>query len=161
MELNTKGRYAVTALADLAKHAGEGSVPLSSIAVRQGLSLAYLEQLFLKLRRAGLVESARGRAGGYKLGKPASDMTVGEIMLAVDEGVRMTRCSGDESAPCLAGTRCLTHDLWEALGDEIAAFLGRVTLAEVIDGSLTSRRRAAAGSREARRTSEPGEHPNA
>jgi Rrf2 family protein len=160
VELNTKGRYAVTALADLAKHAGEGSVPLSSIAVRQGLSLAYLEQLFLKLRRAGLVESARGRAGGYRLGKPAADMTVAEIMLAVDEGVRMTRCRGDESAPCIAGTRCLTHDLWDALGDEIARFLGRVTLAEVIDGSLAAQRRAAVDVGRARASSS-GERPDA
>ncbi|HRD74424.1 MAG TPA: Rrf2 family transcriptional regulator [Hyphomicrobiaceae bacterium] len=156
MELNTKGRYAVTALADLARHAGEEAVPLSVIATRQGLSLAYLEQLFLKLRRAGLVESARGRTGGYKLCRPAESISVAEIMLAVEEGVRMTRCRGDDSAPCQAGERCLTHDLWDALGAEIARFLDRVTLAEVIDGSLGERRRASRASGNAASTGPRG-----
>lgn len=134
MELNTKGRYAVMAMADLAKHGDVEAVPLSAIAERQQLSLAYLEQLFLRLRRAGLVASARGRAGGYRLGRPADAISVAEVMLAVDEGVRMTRCNGDGSTPCVAGERCLTHGLWAALGDEIGRFLGRVTLQDVLDG---------------------------
>lgn len=134
MELNTRGRYAVTAMADLAKHGADGSRALSMIAERQQISLAYLEQLFLKLRRAGLVESARGRAGGYRLGRPASEISVAEIMAAVEEDIRMTRCAGEEAKPCLAGQRCLTHGLWDALGEQIATFLESVTLQEVIDG---------------------------
>lgn len=134
MELNTKGRYAVMAMADLAKHGDVEAIPLSAIAERQQLSLAYLEQLFLRLRRAGLVESARGRAGGYRLGRAAAAITVAEVMLAVDEGVRMTRCKGDGSTPCMAGERCLTHGLWSALGGEIGRFLGRVSLQDVLDG---------------------------
>jgi Rrf2 family transcriptional regulator, iron-sulfur cluster assembly transcription factor len=134
VELNTKGRYAVTAMADLAKYGASDAVPLSAIAERQRISLAYLEQLFAKLRRAGLVESERGRAGGYRLARPASSVTVAEIMGAVEEGIRMTRCGGEDSTPCMAGQRCLTHGLWDALGEQIAAFLDSVTLQEVLDG---------------------------
>ena len=134
MELNTRGRYAVTAMADLAKHGADGALALSMIAGRQQTSLAYLEQLFLKLRRAGLVESARGRLGGYRLSRPASAITVAEVMAAVDEDMRMTRCGGEAAKPCMAGQRCLTHGLWDALGDQISVFLDSVTLQEVIDG---------------------------
>ncbi|MEZ5816141.1 MAG: Rrf2 family transcriptional regulator [Hyphomicrobiaceae bacterium] len=134
MELNTRGRYAVMAMADLARQGGDAAVPLSQISERQRITVAYLEQLFQQLRRAGLVESARGRAGGYRLGRPARDITVAEVMAAVEEGVRMTRCMGQESEACMAGERCLTHNLWEALGAEIAAFLGRVTLEDVLNG---------------------------
>ena len=122
------------AMADLAKYGAGEAVPLSAIAERQQISLAYLEQLFGKLRRAGLVESERGRSGGYRLMRPASSVTVAEIMEAVEEGIRMTRCGGEESAPCMAGKRCLTHGLWDALGDQIATFLSSVTLQEVLDG---------------------------
>lgn len=139
MELNTRGRYAVTAMADLARYGGNGAVALPMIAERQQISLAYLEQLFLKLRRTGLVESARGRSGGYRLGRPASTISVAEIMAAVDEDTRMTRCGGEEAAPCLPGKRCLTHGLWNALGDQIGAFLDSVTLQEVIDGIPASK----------------------
>ena len=135
VELNTKGRYAVTAMADLAKYGAGEAVPLSAIAERQQISLAYLEQLFGKLRRAGLVESERGRAGGYRLARPASSVTVADIMQAVEEGIRMTRCAGEDSPPCMAGRRCLTHGLWDALGDQIAVFLASVTLQEVLDGT--------------------------
>ena len=134
MELNTKGRYAVTAMADLAKLSAGGAIPLSAISERQHISLAYLEQLFVKLRRAGLVESARGRTGGYRLARPADRISVAEIMRAVDEGVRMTRCRGEDAAPCLPGQRCVTHALWDALGEQIAWFLDNVTLEEVIAG---------------------------
>jgi Rrf2 family protein len=122
------------AMADLAKYGADGSVPLSAIAERQQISLAYLEQLFLKLRRAGLVESERGRSGGYRLGRPASTISVAEVMAAVDEDMRMTRCAGEAAKPCLPGRRCLTHGLWDALGLQIAAFLESVTLQEVLDG---------------------------
>ena len=135
MELNTKGRYAVTAMADLAKFGSAGAVPLSAVAERQRISLAYLEQLFVKLRRAGLVQSERGRAGGYRLGQPAEQISVAQIMRAVDEGVRMTRCAGEDAAPCIPGYRCLTHGLWDALGEQIAWFLDNVTLQDVVRGT--------------------------
>ena len=134
MELNTKGRYAVMAMADLAKHGAGDALPLSSIAERQQISLAYLEQLFVKLRRARLVDSARGRSGGYRLGRPAVNISVAEIMAAVEEGVRMTRCHGEDATPCVAGQRCLTHGLWDALGEQIRTFLDSISLADVIDG---------------------------
>ena len=142
MELNTKGRYAVMAMADIAHQASidarilgaEVSVPLSAIAERQHLSLAYLEQLFSKLRRAGLVDSARGRAGGYRLARSAAEISVAEIMNAVDEGLKMTRCSGDDASRCLPGERCITHGLWDALGAHINEFLASVTLQQVIEG---------------------------
>lgn len=141
MELNTKGRYAVMAMADLAKYGAGAAVPLSAIADRQQISLAYLEQLFAKLRRAGLVESERGRSGGYRLSLPACDVNVRAIMLAVEEDVRMTRCQGEDAVPCVLGQRCLTHGLWDALGDQISSFLGSVSLQDVLDG-LPRRARA-------------------
>lgn len=133
MELNTKGRYAVTAMAELAQAADGAALALSSIADRQVISLAYLEQIFLKLRRAGLVESARGRTGGYRLARPARDIQIAEIMTAVEEDMRMTRCGAD-AATCLPGRRCITHGLWNALSDHIEGFLRTVTLQQVIDG---------------------------
>jgi Rrf2 family transcriptional regulator, iron-sulfur cluster assembly transcription factor len=146
VELNTRGRYAVTAMADLARHGAkpgaEGALALPMIAERQQISLAYLEQLFLKLRRAGLVESARGRSGGYRLGRPAGSITIAEIMAAVEEDTRMTRCGGEAAKPCLPGQRCLTHGLWNALGEHISAFLDSVTLQEVIDGIPLSKQAA-------------------
>lgn len=134
MELNTRGRYAVMAMADLAKYGLGGSVPLSAVAQRQQISLDYLEQLFLKLRRAGLVESVRGRHGGYKLGRPAGEIFVAEIMSAVEEGTRMTRCFGDHAVGCVGEARCLTHDLWTALGERIESFLASVSLKDVVEG---------------------------
>lgn len=134
MDLNTKGRYAVMAMADIAKHAELDAVPLSQIADRQRVSLAYLEQIFARLRRAGLVESVRGRTGGYRLGRPAASIMVSEIMAAVEEEVRMTRCAGEQGTPCLGTERCLTHGLWEALGEQIGHFLSRVSLQDVLDG---------------------------
>lgn len=134
MDLNTKGRYAVMAMADIAKHADLDAVPLSQISDRQRVSLAYLEQIFARLRRAGLVESVRGRTGGYRLGRPASSIMVSEVMAAVEEEVRMTRCAGEHGSPCLGTERCLTHGLWEALGEQIGHFLSGVSLQDVLDG---------------------------
>jgi Rrf2 family transcriptional regulator, iron-sulfur cluster assembly transcription factor len=133
VELNTKARYAVMAMADLAKHGAGAAVPLSAIAERQNLSFAYLEQIFLRLRRAGLVESTRGRSGGYALTRPAGSISIAEIMDAMHEETRMTRCL-DGDVPCLGDRRCLTHALWHALGGHIASFLANVTLQEVLDG---------------------------
>lgn len=142
MELNTKGRYAVMAMADIAKFGGEGSVPLSAVADRQNISLAYLEQIFLRLRRSGLVVSERGRSGGYRLGRPADEIKVAEIMKAVEERTRMTRCM-DDGIGCLGEERCLTHKLWAALGAQIATFLGDVSLRDVIEGIPSSKLPAA------------------
>lgn len=139
LELSTKGRYAVMAMADLAKFGGAEAMPLSAIADRQQLSIAYLEQIFVRLRRAGLVDSVRGRSGGYCLMRPARDISVVEILRAVDEGTRMTRCSDGSDGGCLGEDRCLTHELWHAMGAHIAAFLSMVTLQEVIDGIPASK----------------------
>jgi Rrf2 family transcriptional regulator, iron-sulfur cluster assembly transcription factor len=133
MELNTKGRYAVMAMADLAKQAGGQATPLSEIAERQQISLPYLEQLFQRLRKAGLVESVRGRTGGYALGRDAGAIPIAAILAAVEEPVKMTRCTGGVDG-CVGHERCLTHDLWSALGDHISSFLEGVTLRDVIDG---------------------------
>jgi Rrf2 family transcriptional regulator, iron-sulfur cluster assembly transcription factor len=132
-------------MADLAMYGADGARSLPAIAGRQQISLAYLEQLFLKLRRAGLVESERGRSGGYRLGRPAASISIAEIMAAVDEDMRMTRCGGEASKPCMPGRRCLTHGLWDALGDHIGVFLRGVTLQQVIDG-LPAPQRVARGS---------------
>jgi Rrf2 family protein len=135
---------AMADLADQAKRAGSPDVvvPLSAVAERQRISLAYLEQLFVKLRRAGLVESERGRAGGYRLARAAPEITVAAIMRAVEEDVRMTRCE-DGSATCLAGEPCLTHGLWHALGRHIEDFLGSVSLQDVVDDSVKPKAEAA------------------
>lgn len=140
MELNTKGRYAVMAMADLAKYGSGDAVPLSAIAERQHISLAYLEQIFQHLRRAGLLESARGRTGGYRLARSPGAISVAAVMAAVEEGTRMTRCAGEGGPPCLPGQRCLTHALWDALGEHIGTFLSHVTLQDVLDG-LPDRRK--------------------
>jgi len=134
MELTTRGRYAVMAMADLALHDAAEPVALTAIAERQRLSLSYLEQLFGRLRRAELVVSARGRAGGYRLGRPAGAITISEILAAVEEETRMTRCGGDGEAGCLGETRCITHGLWQALGEHIARFFDGVTLEDVVKG---------------------------
>lgn len=128
------------AMADLAKHAATRPAPISAIAERQGLSVTYLEQLFMLLRRAGLVESARGRAGGYRLGRPAAEISIAAVMSAVDEATRMTRCQGEAEGGCLGEKRCLTHGLWHALGDHIHDFLLRVTLQDVLDGTVSTGR---------------------
>lgn len=134
MELTTRGRYAVMAMADLARHQAGEPVALAAIAERQKLSLAYLEQLFARLRRAQIVVSARGRSGGYRLGRTAADITIADILRAVEEETRMTRCSGEGEAGCLGATRCITHGLWQALGQHIEQFFQTVTLQDVIDG---------------------------
>ena len=120
--------------------AGLGAAPVSlaEIAQAQRLSLAYLEQLFGPLRRAGLVESARGPGGGYRLARPAAAISVSAIVLAVDEPMQATRCDGDGPG-CLAGERCHTHDLWAELGDQIRLFLEGVSLADVIGGGVLGR----------------------
>ena len=135
MQLSSKGRYAVMAMADLARHSQGSAVPIAAIAARQELSSAYLEQLFSKLRRAGLVKSARGPGGGYRLVTDAHAITISDIMQAVEEPVMMTRCHIEDAGGCVGDSRCLTHDLWRALGDHIVGFLGNVTLGDVVDNA--------------------------
>ena len=130
MKLTTKGRYAVTAMLDLALHDAKGPVNLADIATRQEISLSYLEQLFAKLRKNGLVESARGPGGGYRLHRDAEEISVADVIYAVDEHVDATRCGGQQN--CQGDLRCLTHDLWQDLSNQIASFLGAVTLGELI-----------------------------
>jgi Rrf2 family iron-sulfur cluster assembly transcriptional regulator len=144
MRLSTKGRYAVMAMADLARAEvrAERATALAEIAHRQEISLSYLEQLFARLRRKGLVISARGPGGGYRLALSAEDTKISDIVHAVDEPLRATRCV--EAKGCMIkGERCLTHDLWEDLGQHIESYLASVSLADVINGRLTSDRRAA------------------
>jgi Rrf2 family iron-sulfur cluster assembly transcriptional regulator len=132
------------AMADLARRQSDAvrAVALADIAARQEISLSYLEQLFARLRRKGLVESARGPGGGYRLARPAAETSIAEIVHAVDEPLRATRC-GDRSKGCmLKGERCLTHDLWADLGDHIEGYLASVSLHDVISGRL--REKAAA-----------------
>ena len=134
MELNTRGRYAVMAMADLAKHGGQRSLALSEIAARQELSEAYLGRLFGQLRHSGLVESVRGRSGGYQLALPADAIFVSQILAAVDEPTRMTRCIAGSNIGCVGEERCLTHGLWAALSRHIQGFLSDVSLQDVIQG---------------------------
>ena len=130
MRLTTKGRYAVTAMLDLALHQNQGSINLSDISGRQGISLSYLEQLFSKLRRSGLVTSARGPGGGYTLDKSLENISVSDVINAVNESVDATRCGGQKN--CQGDDRCLTHDLWEELSQQITNFLSSVTLSDLI-----------------------------
>ncbi len=130
MRLTTKGRYAVTAMLDLAIHAQNGPVSLNDISGRQGISLSYLEQLFAKLRRGGLVASVRGPGGGYRLSRDSNEINVAEVVDAVNESMDATRCN--RRGDCQDGEECLTHHLWLELSDQIHAFLRDITLAQLI-----------------------------
>lgn len=131
MRLTTKGRYAVTAMLDLAVHQLEGPIALTDISERQGISLSYLEQLFAKLRKTGLVASTRGPGGGYNLSKDAAQIAIADVIAAVDEAVDATRCGGSKN--CQGEARCLTHDLWEDLSGQIRNFLSSVSLADLVN----------------------------
>jgi Rrf2 family iron-sulfur cluster assembly transcriptional regulator len=132
MRLTTKGRYAVTAVLDLAFHQENGPVSLAAISERQCISLSYLEQLFAKLRRNGVVTSTRGPGGGYSLQRNSNEISVSDIILAVDESCQITGC--DEAESCNGGDyQCLTHDLWQELSNEIRSFLDGITLAEIMN----------------------------
>lgn len=141
MKLSTKGRYAVMALVDLASQSDGRPVALADIAERQEISLSYLEQLFAKLRRGGLVRSVRGPGGGYLLARAADDTRVSDAILAVDEPIRATRCKSGSGAGCRSNkSRCLTHDLWEELGNQIHVFLSSVSLADVCNRRVLTNR---------------------
>jgi Rrf2 family iron-sulfur cluster assembly transcriptional regulator len=132
MKLSTKGRYAVMAMVDLASTSKGNPVALADIAERQEISLSYLEQLFAKLRRGGLVRSVRGPGGGYLLAHAVDQTRVSDIIVAVDEPIRATRCAPGSPTGCRVNkSRCLTHDLWEELGNQIHLYLSSVTLADV------------------------------
>ncbi|EPY01930.1 Rrf2 family transcriptional regulator [Magnetospirillum fulvum] len=134
MKLSTKGRYAVMAMVDLASHSRGSPVALADIAERQEISLSYLEQLFGKLRKGGLVKSVRGPGGGYLLARIAQQTRVSDIILAVDEPIQTTRCSPGTPAGCHNNKgRCLTHDLWEELGNQIYLYLSSVSLHDICE----------------------------
>ena len=134
MRLSTKGRYAVMAMVDLAATSQGSPVALADIAERQEISLSYLEQLFAKLRKGGLVKSVRGPGGGYLLAHPADATRVSDIILAVDEPIRTTRCANGTPQGCRTNrSRCLTHDLWEELSNQIHMYLSSVTVADVVE----------------------------
>jgi len=137
MRLTTKGRYAVTALLDLAIHADQGPVNLADISRRQGISLSYLEQLFAKLRRSELVCSIRGPGGGYRLGRKPQSIRIAQIIDAVNESVDATKCQGKGN--CQQGETCLTHHLWQDLSEQIHDFLGSISLADLIARSEIKR----------------------
>jgi Rrf2 family iron-sulfur cluster assembly transcriptional regulator len=134
VRLSTKGRYAVMAMVDLAKHGVGRPVSLADIAERQEISLSYLEQLFAKLRKGNLVNSVRGPGGGYLLAYAASETRISDIILAVDEPIRATRCTPGAPTGCRGNnSRCLTHDLWDELGNQIHLYLSSVSLADVVE----------------------------
>ena len=135
MRLTSKGRYAVMAMADLALHGGgERAVPLQEVARRQEISLSYLEQLFARMRRAGLVSGVRGPGGGYRLARAASKVTVAEIIAAVNEPIKATRCDAASAKSCLGRTgRCIAHGLWQEMGERIHMFMASVSLADVLE----------------------------
>ena len=131
MRLTTKGRYAVTAMLDLALNGSAGPVTVADVSTRQGIPGAYLEQLFARLRRGGLIESVRGPGGGYVLSRKADAVSISDVLVAVGEGVDATRCHG--AADCQNGSQCLTHDLWSELSDQIDGFLRGITLAGLVE----------------------------
>lgn len=132
MRLTSKGRYAVTAMLDVALHSKTGPVPLADISERQGISLSYLEQLFSRLRKNELVASVRGPGGGYLLGREAKTIFIAQVISAVDESVDATRCHGRKEG-CQGGERCLTHALWRDLSDRITSFLSNISLQELVN----------------------------
>jgi len=135
MKLTSKGRYAVTAMIDIALNQDKGAITLSLISERQGISLSYLEQLFAKLKKAGLVSSARGPGGGYRLSRPAIEISVSDIIRAVDESVDARKCGG--KANCQGGEQCLSHELWTDLSSTIDTFLKSITLQNIVEKKQT------------------------
>jgi Rrf2 family transcriptional regulator, iron-sulfur cluster assembly transcription factor len=137
MKLTTKGRFAVTAMLDLALHGADGPVTLAGISARQKISLSYLEQLFGKLRRRELVESVRGPGGGYHLARDAAKITVADIIRAVDEPIDSTQCGGREN--CHDHQRCMTHELWEELNSTVSGFLSGIKLSDLVEKQRTKK----------------------
>ena len=146
MRLTTKGRFAVTAMLDLALHEVDKPVTLAGISERQGISLSYLEQLFSRLRRQGLVKSVRGPGGGYRLAKMHSEISVSSIITAVDELIDATQCGGQEN--CHDDRRCMTHDLWASLNSKILEYLSAVSLADLVASQREGKKIVFAGRRD-------------
>ena len=144
MRLTTKGRFAVTAMVDLTMCGGKGPVTMAAISERQKISLSYLEQLFGKLRRRQIVESVRGPGGGYYLARPATKITIAEIILAVDEPLDATGCEG--RGDCHEDRPCITHELWMGLNDRIFDYLGSVTLQQLVDSQDKTQPKSKLGS---------------
>lgn len=144
MRLTTKGRFAVTAMADLALHGGNGPVTLASISERQKISLSYLEQLFGKLRKHDVVASVRGPGGGYCLSRPANKITISDIIVAVDESLDASNCHG--MGNCQDGKPCITHNLWMGLNNAISSYLDSINLNQLITNQIPAPEEYAAGS---------------
>ena len=156
MRLSKKGRYAVMALVDLAAHSKGAPVSLADIAERQNISLSYLEQLFGRLRRGELVKSVRGPGGGYLLQRGAASIRIADAVFAVDENLRATRCTPGTSLGCAKdSSRCLTHDLWEELGNHIYMFLCSVTIQDVLDGQILGAARGRSSQQSAMTSPQP------
>lgn len=146
MRLTSKGRYAVMAMADLALHGGgERAVPLQEVARRQEISLSYLEQLFSRLRQAGLVAGVRGPGGGYRLARVSGEVTIADIIAAVNEPIKTTRCKEGSGKSCIGKSgRCIAHGLWQEMGERIHGFLASVSLADVVEQRFGGSARVAA-----------------
>ena len=137
MKLTTKGRYAVMAMADLASNINSGPISLREISLRQNISVAYLEQIFIKLKRRKLVKSSRGATGGYLLEKPASEIKISNIIFAVDEEVKMLNCKKNSKKGCNnKSTKCITHNLWDELDQHIHQFFEKVKLQDLVRGDI-------------------------
>lgn len=149
MRLTTKGRYAVTAMLDLALHSGQGPVSLAEIAERQGISLSYLEQLFARLRKRKLVSSTRGPGGGYRLGRDARQIDIAGVITAVDERIDTTACGGRGN--CHGDRKCITHELWQELSDSIYNYLSHISLQDLMDRYQQNEARRVAVSLDERR----------
>lgn len=158
MRLTTKGRYAVTAMIDLAMNQAVGPVSLKSISDNQGISLSYLEQLFAKMKRQELVVGARGPGGGYMLARDINSISIADIILAVDEPLDITECEGEQN--CHNGKRCLAHDLWSDLSDQLHLFLSGIQLGELMERSQLDKRRRepALARRDGQRVALPNRH---
>lgn len=140
MNLTTKGRYAVMAMVDLAMNGKEKPVSLADIAARQDIALSYLEQIFMRLRKAGLVKSVRGPGGGYVMAISAENMPISDIVTAVDESIKMTRCGSEKTTGCINNhnkSKCITHNLWEGLSNKIYEYLHSVSLADVCNRNVS------------------------
>ena len=139
MLLTTKGRYAVMALVDMACYSAERPLTLQEVSQRQGIEIKYLEQIFAKLKKANLINSVKGPGGGYKLARKKDTILVSEIMFAVEENIKMTRCSEAEFIGCMHDkSRCITHDLWEELGNLIFNYLESISLADILNKKITN-----------------------
>lgn len=153
MRLTTKGRFAVTAMLDLALNEVDKPVTLAGISERQGISLSYLEQLFSRLRRNGLVKSVRGPGGGYRIAKQHSEISVSDIITAVDELIDATQCGGEEN--CHEERRCMTHDLWASLNSKILEYLSGVSLADLVASQREGKKIVFAGRRDGQPQKQP------